>query len=148
MARMATGFRALALAWACAGSALAHTDVVLDSTKAPHGGQMRVAGTYHLELVVARGGSETTERALVVYVTDHDGKALPTAGGIGTATLLAGKVRANVTLAPDGDNRLKGLARVPATADLKAVVTVTLPGRAVEQARFTPLESLPAKGSR
>ena len=31
----------------------AHTDDVLDTQKAPNGGQLRMAGVYHYELVVA-----------------------------------------------------------------------------------------------
>ena len=38
------------------GAALAHTDEYLDSMKAPNGGQLRMAGVYHYELVVTRDG--------------------------------------------------------------------------------------------
>ena len=141
MTSTTTWIRGLGLAALCAGAVWAHTDATLGTMKAPHGGQMRVAGIYHLELVVSGEGREVAERQLVVYVTDHDGKAVPTAGGTGNATLLAGKLRASVTLVADGANRLKGFAKVPASAELKAVVSVTLPGKSTEQARFTPFEA-------
>ena len=54
-------------------------------------------------------------------------------------TLLTGKQKAAVTLTPDGDNRMKGSAQYASDPGMKAVVSITLPGKSVEQARFTPL---------
>jgi hypothetical protein len=76
---------------------------------------------------------------VVVYVTDHAGAKIPTVGAGGTATILAGKQKASVKLVPDGDNRLKGMATYSSTPDMKVVVSITLPGKSAEQARFTPL---------
>ena len=122
---------------------LAHTDEVLDTQKAPNGGQLRMAGAYHYELVVAKDSKEAKDNAVVVYVTDHAGTKVPTNGASGTATILAGKAKATATLAPDGDNRLKGMAKYLPSPDMKVVVLITFPGKAAEQARFTPLA--PAK---
>ncbi|MDX9994526.1 MAG: hypothetical protein RBS28_04310 [Rhodocyclaceae bacterium] len=119
--------------------AMAHSDEYLDTQQTPHGGQLRMAGMYHFELVVARDGREAKDKPVVVYVTDHAGTRVPTTGAKGTVTLLAGKSKATVTLAPDGDNRLKGSGSYASTPDLKAVVSVTLAGKSTEQARFTPL---------
>ena len=44
--------------------AWAHTDESLDAMPSPHGGQVRAAGPYHLELVAKDG-------ELVLHVTDH-----------------------------------------------------------------------------
>ncbi len=118
---------------------LAHTDEVLDTQKAPNGGQLRMAGVYHYELVVAKDSKEAKDNAVVVYVTDHAGTKVSTSGASGTATILAGKTKATATLAPDGDNRLKGMAKYLSTSDMKVVVSITFPGKAPEQARFTPL---------
>ncbi|MBI5900321.1 MAG: hypothetical protein HZB40_13970 [Rhodocyclales bacterium] len=117
----------------------AHTDEVLDTQKAPNGGQQRMAGVYHYELIVAKDSKEAKDNAVVVYVTDHSGTKLSTAGASGTATILAGKTKATATLAPDGDNRLKGVAKYLSAPDMKVVVSITFPGKAAEQARFTPL---------
>lgn len=122
-----------------ASLALAHTDDVLDAQKSPNGGQMRMAGAYHYELVVAKSSKEVKENPVVVYLTDHAGNKVQSAGATGTATLLAGKLKASATLTPDGDNRLKGFAKYASEPDMKVVVSVTLPGKAAEQARFTPL---------
>jgi hypothetical protein len=118
---------------------LAHTDDVLDTQKAPNGGQLRMAGVYHYELVVAKDSKDAKDNAVIVYVTDHAGTKVPTGGASGTATILAGKTKATATLAPDGDNRLKGMAKYLSAPDMKVVVSITFPGKAAEQARFTPL---------
>lgn len=121
------------------GTALAHSDEYLDTQQAPNGGQLRMAGVYHFELVVTKDSKEAKNNPVIVYVTDHAGSKVPTAGAKGTVTILAGKAKATVNLAPDGDNRLKGTGTYASTSDMKAVVSVTLAGKAAEQARFTPL---------
>ena len=124
-------------------AALAHSDEYLDTQKAPNGGQMRMAGAYHYELVVSKDSKEVKDNQVVVFVTDHAGAKVPTVGAGGTAIILAGKAKATVTLVPDGDNRLKGVGKYASSADMKAVVSVTLPGKTAEQARFTPLAAAP-----
>jgi predicted transcriptional regulator len=121
------------------GAALAHDDAYLDTQKAPNGGQLRMAGPYHYELVVVKGVNDVKENPVVVYVTDHAGQKVPTAGASGTATILAGKLKATATLQPDGDNRMKGVAKYVSSPDMKVVVSVTLAGKQTEQARFTPI---------
>ena len=120
----------------------AHSDEYLDTLKAPNGGLLRMAGIYHYELVVAKDNKEANDNPVVVYVTDHSGVKIPTAGASGTVTIMANKARAAVTLAPDGDNRMKGSGNYVSTPDMKAIVSITLAGKAVEQARFTPLAAM------
>jgi hypothetical protein len=120
-------------------AALAHSDDYLDTQKAPNGGQLRMAGIYHYELVVAKDSKEARENPVVVYVTDHAGAKIPTLGASGTVTLLSGKSKISVTLTPNGDNRLQGIGKYASTPDMKAVVSVTLAGKSAEPARFTPL---------
>ncbi|MDK9703023.1 MAG: hypothetical protein OEL20_07760 [Sulfuritalea sp.] len=120
-------------------SAFAHSDEYLDTQKTPNGGQQRMAGNYHFELVVAKDSKEARDNPVIVYVTDHANAKIPTVGAGGTATILAGKQKASVKLVPDGDNRLKGIGKYASTPDMKVVVSITLPGKPAEQARFTPL---------
>lgn len=119
--------------------AYAHTDEHLDAQTAPHGGQLRMAGAYHFELVVAKDSQQAKNNPVVVYVTDHAGTKIPTAGAKGTVTLLAGRAKTTINLIPDGDNVLKGSGSYASVPDMKAVVAVTLAGKSAEQARFTPL---------
>ena len=125
------------LLWA--GLASAHTDDYLDTMQAPHGGQLRMAGAYHLELVLAPSDVPPAQRPVRVYVTDHAGTAQPTAGAQGSVTLLSGKRKTTIALTPGGDNVLHGTGSYALAPNLKAVVSITLPGQAALQARFTPL---------
>ncbi|MCZ2407656.1 MAG: hypothetical protein LC097_13120 [Burkholderiales bacterium] len=122
-----------------AASVHAHDDAYLDTMQAPNGGQLRMAGVYHFELVVDKSRPEAADKPVVVHLTDHAGQKVSSAGATGTVTLLAGKAKTVVTLQPDGDNRLKGSGRYASTPDLKAVVSITTKGQAAETARFTPL---------
>lgn len=121
-------------------SALAHGDAThFDSVKGRHGGQLGVAGVYGFELTIEKEAKAAVDNPVVVYVTNHDGQAVSTAGATGTATLLSGKEKTLVTLTPDGDNRMRGMAKYTATQDMKVLVSITLAGKAPEQTRFTPL---------
>lgn len=122
-----------------AGAAYAHSDDYLDTVKAPHGGQLRMAGIYHYELEVAKDSNEAGDNPVIVYVTDHAGQKVSTAGASGTATILSGKEKASAVLVPDGENRMKGSARYASSPTMKTIISITLPGKAAEQARFTPL---------
>ena len=116
----------------------AHGDEPVAS-KARHGGQVRVAGANNFELVVAKVSNDSKENPIVVFITDRAGANVSTVGASGTVTILAGKTKATVSLVPDGDNRLKGIANVASTTDMKVVVSIALAGKASGQARFTPL---------
>lgn len=121
-------------------SAFAHSDAPHPATlKAAHGGQLGVASTYSYELVVAKDARDAADSPVVVYVTDHAGKKISTAGATGSVTILANKKKLLVTLQPEGDNRMKGSARYIATPDMKVVVSITLAGKPPEQTRFAPL---------
>lgn len=110
----------------------AHTDEHLDQVKTPHQGQLRMAGAYHLELVV-------NDNALLVYVTDHGDQPLESKGLTATAVVLSGKDRVTVKLQPAGDNLLKG--RGGFILDPKMKVTVTVKhGSETAQATFHPMK--------
>lgn len=125
------------------GTAHAHDDAYLDSLTAPHGGQIRMAGAFHLELVLDKTAKGDQPHPVEVYVTDHAGNKHDTVGAAGTATLLSAGHKVTVPLKPAGDNKLAGQAPYTASADLKAVVTVTMPGEDAQQARYTPLAARP-----
>ena len=131
---------AIALALATATTSVqAHDDAYLDTQQAPHGGQLRMAGAYHLELVVDKSTPQAADKPVVVYVTDHAGQKISTEGATGSATVLAAKGKASVALVPDGDNRLKGTGNYASTPDMKAIISFTAKGQPPETARFTPL---------
>lgn len=125
-----------------AGPALAHDDAYLDTLKAPHGGQLRMAGPNHYELVVVKNSKTVRENPIHIYVTDHAQNPLDVQGAKGTATLEVGPLKATSTLHPDSGNRLKGLVKYASTPGMTVVVTITLPGGEAWTARFTPLSKL------
>lgn len=120
------------------GLAVAHDDKYFDSIKSPHGGQTRMAGVYHFELVLVADSKTAKENAVVVYVTDHAGKAISTKGASATLVLVQGAKKVSVSLSPDTDNRLVGKAAYASAANLKGALTVTMENKPAEQARFTP----------
>lgn len=128
----------IAVALAASGPALAHSDEYLDGQPAPNGGQLRMAGPYHLELVAKPASAEVQENPVKVYVTDHAGQPVSTEGGSGRAIIVSGKLKATVTLAPAGGNSLHGIAKYGADPDMIVVVSFTPAGGQAQQARFTP----------
>ena len=131
-------------ALALAGPAIAHTDEYLDTVQAPNGGQLRMAGSYHYELVVGAEGAGAQARTLVVYVTDHGDAKIGTAGAEGSVVVLSQGRKTKADLQPDGENRLKGVATFTPAPDMKVVVAVRLAGQPPAQARFMPLKLRPA----
>ena len=129
----------LAVSSMTASLAWTHGDEVHAPQTAPHGGQIAVAGTYHLELVVSKDSREAKDNPVMVFVTDQSGGKVASAGVTGSATLLSGKTKSTATLTADGENRLKGTASYASTPDMKVIVSLTVPGKEAVQARFTPL---------
>ena len=119
-----------------APSAFAHDDAYLATQKAPNGGQLRMAGPYHYELVADRAASGTSDGAIAVYVTDHAGTPVPTQGAQGVVDVTAGGKRSSVKLVPDGGNRMKGGVGHPWTEEATAIVSITFAGAQPAQARF------------
>lgn len=120
------------------GAALAHTSAELANRRGPQGGQMRATPTLHLEMV---GRADE----LLLYVYDHDDKAIPTKGASGRATLLLGAERSEIPLEPFGTNGLRATGKVVQDPKLRVVVSLTLAGGKPQQERFEPFRPLPVK---
>lgn len=120
-----------------------HTDESLDAMKAPHGGQVRAAGPYHLELVAKDG-------ELVLHVTDHAWQAMKTGGGEGKANIQQDKAgsRITVTLEPSQENILTGSGEFQVTKETVIVVFVKLAGQDAYGAKFTPLKPKTVKAGK
>lgn len=121
-----SGVRALflALVVAFAPAALAHGD----PDKPAHGGISAKDKDYTLELVARPD-------AITVYVTDH-GKKVDTKGASGELTLLSGKDKQSVKLAPAGDNALAAKGSFAVGAGTRAVARVTV-GKQTVQVRYS-----------
>ena len=114
--------------------AWAHTDEFFESVEAPHGGQLRMTGPFHLELVAK-------EVELTVYVTDHADTKISVDGGLAKATVETGQTRTQVHLHPVGNNILKGSGVFSLTPNTVVIVFVKLPNHDAYSARFMPLKS-------
>jgi hypothetical protein len=115
--------------------AWAHTDESLDAMPSPHGGQVRAAGPYHLELVAKDG-------ELVLHVTDHIGQEISTDGGEGKANIQQGKAGSKITikLEPSEHHMLKGSGEFQINPETVIVAFIKLPEKDAYAARFTPLK--------
>lgn len=125
----------ISMAMAVSLPAKAHTEAYFDSINAPHGGQMRMAGPYHLELV-------TQDKEITLYVADHSDKKISTEGGVGKVAFQVGKAKPteSIKLEPAGDNTFKGTGEFSLTPDTVVIVFLKLPEDEAQSARFTPLK--------
>lgn len=124
------------LAGLAATRAEAHPDSVLDTMKGPHGGQLRMAGAYHLELVAGKN-------LLTIYVMDHANKAQPIDKLKLRATVINGKQVSRVEFAAKEANQLQAAATFTAAPELQVIVTLEQAGQAPLQAKFQPLKPAP-----
>jgi hypothetical protein len=119
----------------------AHTDEYFESVEAPHGGQLRMTGPFHMELVAKDGN-------LTVYVTDHADNAISVDGGLAKANIENGATRTQVNLHPVGNNVLRGTGTFSLTPSTVVVVFMKLPNQDGYAARFMPLKPKGEQGEK
>ena len=129
------------LAMAFSLSAHAHTDEFFESVEAPHGGQLRMTGPFHMELVAKDGD-------LTVYVTDHADNVISVDGGLAKANIENGATRTQVNLHPVGNNILRGSGTFSLTPSTVVVVFMKLPNQDGYAARFMPLKPKGQQGEK
>lgn len=122
--------------------AWAHADEYLVTVETGHGGQLRAAGPFHLELVAKDG-------ELTLYITDHGDIPIPVLGGQGKANIQVSKggERKAVTLEPENGNIMRGRGEFKITPETSIVVFIAIPGYEAQGARFTPLAPKGDKGN-
>lgn len=125
-----------------AGSAFAHGNEYLDTVAAPHGGQLRMAGIYHLELVMP-AQKAAAEQTVTIYITDHAGKPVAVDGA--RATMLLPGLDAPVVFQPAGDNRLQAQLKYQPSQGLETKVDFN-DGKQQVSATFTPFAKAKADG--
>lgn len=114
---------AIAVGMAISGQAFAH------GAKARHGGVVQSAADLTFELVSKDGKA-------VIYIDDH-GANLSTAGATGTLTVLAAGKKSETKLEPTGANALSSTMNVKFERGVKAVASITLPGKEAVSVRFS-----------
>lgn len=115
----------------------AHTDDYLDTVGGKHGGQLRMAGPWHFELVLDKTADGQKPAPITVYLTDHGDNAIATSGASSKITIISNNKPVQVQLTEKAPNMLVGEAVYKAQPELKAVVQLTLKGES-QNARFTP----------
>ncbi len=112
----------------------------VQKTGALHGGQLRKAGPYYLELVAKH-------KEIVLYVTDHAGNEVGTENGTGKVSIQSGKNEHKITLElePVFNNILRGEGEFLIKPDTAVIAFIKLPEQEAYTARFTPLNSNRAK---
>ncbi len=110
---------------------IAHTDDMLDKMPSVHGGQTRMAGPYHFELVAGAN-------AVDLYITDHANNAKDASKATVQATLLDGKTLKKLNFSFVKANQLQAKETLSKNEKLQLVVIVTMPNEAPQQAKFTP----------
>ncbi|OJW64602.1 MAG: hypothetical protein BGO65_16705 [Afipia sp. 64-13] len=111
------------------GAALAHSEEDMAKMVGDHGGSVRAAGNYHVELVVKDG-------QVRVWLTDHGNVAQATDKASGAATVTIGEKRISVPLKPAAKNEMSGSNPDIKHGAMRVLVNVTLPGEDPLQARF------------
>lgn len=116
--------------------ALAHSEEQLKAIEAPHGGQLLMAGPFHLELIAK-------DNELTLYITDHGNKPIQAAGGEGKANIIIadgkdGK-KQSVKLEPVFGNMMKAKGDFKVTPETAIAVLLAIPGYETQGARFTPI---------
>jgi len=97
------------------------------------GGDIQHMGDYHLELVVEEG-------RLAAYLTDDHGEEVSGDGfGVGGLVLVGG-AQNDVVFSNEGHGRFLAEGAFEASADLRAVLTLTTPDGQSHRARFQPVQ--------
>lgn len=97
--------------------------------KGPNGGPMQDVAGVHVELV-------TTGSTVTVNVFDEANKPVSTKGFSGSALIVAGQDRETVTLAPSGENALKGEAKKAIAAGRSITIVLKTAAGKSGQAKY------------
>jgi hypothetical protein len=115
----------------------AHDATALDAMPSAHGGQVRMAGPYHIELLLEGSGAPGV-RPIRVYLQNHAFETVTSSGMIGSIKLTDGTIERSITLTPAGINSLIGSGSYSSNQSMVAVVSVTTKDGQVLSATFTP----------
>jgi hypothetical protein len=114
-----------------------HDNATLDAMTAPHHGQLRMAGPYHLELVL---GSAAVGRktSVALYLTDHAGTPSVIQQADATLECKAGKAVTTVHLLQKSPNRFAGAGPISSSSEIECLVTLQMSDGTSWLAEFTP----------
>lgn len=120
--------------------ALGHSDEYLDTVPGAHGGQLRMGGAFHFELVLAADAKAEKATPIKVYLTDHNNNVASNDGMKATLLLKGAGKPTLVKLALDGQNALQGSGAFTASPELQATLVVTFADNTSAQMNFQPFK--------
>ena len=120
-----------------AADAYSHDAAMLDSIPSAHGGVVRMAGPYHIELVLEPSSSKPL-RQVRIYLQNHAFVGMPSKGLTGVVTLTFYTVSVAIPLIPDGPESLGGSGSFLDDPALKMIVSLTDKDGQVFSAIFSP----------
>ncbi len=121
--------------------ALGHSDEYLDTVPGAHGGQLRMGGAFHFELVLAADAKAEQATPIKVYLTDHNNNVASNEGMKATLLIKGAGKPTLVKLALDGKNALTGSGAFTARPDLQATLVVTFADNTSAQMNFQPFKA-------
>ena len=138
----ARGTMAAAAATLLLGIALtpvhAHDPATLDSLPSSHGGQVRMAGPFHIELVILGREDAQKDRLVLVYLQNHMFEDVSSGGLKGVARFLDGQRVSTVSLNPIGTNGFSGKGAFDINPSVTAEVSITDKDGKAWSATYTP----------
>jgi hypothetical protein len=120
-----------------AADTYSHDATVLDSIPSAHGGIVRMAGPYHIELVLEPSSSRPV-RQVRIYLQNHAFVGMPSKGLTGVVTLTFYTVSVAIPLIPDGPESLGGRGSFIDDPALNMTVSLTDKDGQVFSAAFSP----------
>jgi hypothetical protein len=124
-----------------AGSVVAHDPATLDAMPSPHNGQIRMAGPYHLELVI---GLPQTQKLtpVALYVTDHLGTPSVLRKAVVQVICGTGAAPTLIRLHQKSPDHFEGAGAVSPSFQIECEAVLRTADGNSWAARFTPRQRL------
>jgi hypothetical protein len=116
----------------------AHDPATLDSLPSRHGGQVRMAGPFHIELVILGQESAQRDRLVLVYLQNHMFEDVSSGGLKGSTKFFDGQHVSTVSLIPIDANGFSGKGTFDINPSVTAEVSITDKDGKVWSATYTP----------
>jgi hypothetical protein len=116
----------------------AHDPATLDSLPSVHGGQVRMAGPFHIELVILGRAAAQTERLVLVYLQNHMFEDVSSNGLKGIVRFLDGQRVTTVSLSPIEANGFSGRGAIEINPSVTAEISITDKDGQVWSATYSP----------
>jgi hypothetical protein len=120
------------------GPVQAHDPATLDGLPSVHGGQVRMAGPFHVELVILGRAAAQRDRLVLVYLQNHMFEDVSSDGLKGIAKFLDGQRATTVSLVPIEANGFSGKGAFDINPSVTAEVSITDKDGKVWSATYTP----------